>query len=72
MKKLIQILLILGVSSCSKTETPERCSYCYYNESDKLYTYMCEDYLNQQNGGQTLEEWTEYWDSASDIECDIK
>ena len=71
MKQLLIIAIAaIALTSCEKTEVPERCAYCYLESNDSLYTYMCEDYL-ATSGNTTLEEWTEVWDNFDGLDCEI-
>jgi hypothetical protein len=61
MKKLLPLLLIFA--SCQK-EPIDNCAKCYL-VNGQLWSYVCEDELDNQ----TIEEYIEYWDNASDLNC---
>jgi len=63
MKKLLPLLFIFA--SCQK-ETNERCVKCYLTNG-QLWSYVCEDELDNQ----TIEEYADYWNNAPDLNCEI-
>ena len=61
MKKLLLLLFIFA--GCQK-EPIDKCAKCYF-VNGQLWSYVCEDELENQ----TIEEYIEYWDNASDLNC---
>ena len=65
MRKLLLFISVIAFSSCSKDEGGN-CAKCYLTNG-QLWSYVCEDELDNQ----TIQEYLDYWNNAPDLNCHL-